>query len=133
MWRSSAAPRALTVVALLGTLAGFAGCRSEGAARLEGRWKGTSVEGVAPEAMGAAMAFATDMEIEVKGDVISVTTPQGKQTGRFVVDHEDKSSITIVTDKDDKSDRQTFTFVGGRTMKWAVDEKKGTVITFAKQ
>ena len=112
---------------------GCVGCHSESATRLEGHWKGTSVEGVAPESMSTAVAFAGEMEIEVKGDVITVTTPQGKQSGHFTIEHEDKTSVTLTTDKDDKADHQTFVFVNAKTMKWAVDEKKGTLITFAKQ
>jgi hypothetical protein len=120
--------RSLLVLALA---LGAAACRPTGAARLEGKWKGVRAEGVAAEAQSSANAFATQMEIEVKGETISVTTGKEKQEGKFRVVKEDKASIVISTDKDGPEDKQTFTFLDERTMKWHVLE--GKTITFARQ
>jgi hypothetical protein len=112
-------------------LAGAAGCRPTGAARLEGKWKGIRAEGVTAEAQASANAFAAQMEIEVKGESISVATSAGRQESKFYVVKEDKSSIVIATDRDGPEDKQTFTFLDERTMKWQVVE--GKTITFARK
>ena len=106
-------------------------CRGGGSARLEGRWKGTKAEGVAPEAQARANDFAGQTELEVKGDSITVTFPKDKQSGKYKVVSETKSTVVIVTDRDGDSDKQTFTFVDDKTMKWTVID--GKTITFAKQ
>jgi hypothetical protein len=109
----------------------LAACGHKGSARLEGRWKGMKAEGVAPEAQARANDFATQTELDVKGDTITITFPKDKQSGRYKVLSESKSMVVIVTDKDGESDKQTFTFVDDKTMKWMVLE--GKTITFAKQ
>jgi hypothetical protein len=116
-----------TALALL--LAGFCACRS-GAARLEGKWKGRSAEGVTADAQSAATSFASDTEIDVHGDSITVITPRDKQSGTYKVVKEDKAQVTIVTDKDGPTDAQTFTFLDDKTMRWNVVE--GKTITFTR-
>ena len=88
------------------------------------------MEGVAPEAQAAANAFATDTEIDVKGDAITVITPKEKQTGTYKVVREDKGQVVIVTDKDGPDDAQTFTMVDDKTLRWSVLE--GKTITFVR-
>jgi hypothetical protein len=105
-------------------------CGHSGSPRLEGRWKGKSVEGVAPEAQSAANAFATETEIDVRGNAITVVTPRDKQTGTYKVVREDKTQVTIVTDKDGPDDAQTFTLVDDKTLRWSVVE--GKTITFVR-
>jgi hypothetical protein len=117
--------------ALALVLGSLCACGHRGSARLEGRWKGTRAEGVAPEAQAAANAFATSTVIEVKGDAIAVTTGQDRQSGTYKIVHEDKGSVTIVTDRDGPDDAQVFSFVDDKTMKWTVLE--GKTITFARQ
>ncbi len=112
-------------------LSSVAGCHGDGATRLQGRWRGVRAEGVTPEAVSAANAFATATEIDVKGDAITVTTPKDKQSGRYKVVRQDKSSLVITTDKDGTDDPQTFTFVDDKTLRWAVLDGKS--ILFAKQ
>jgi hypothetical protein len=112
------------------SLSALCACHS-GSARLEGRWKGKSAEGVGPEAQGPANAFAIDTEIDVRGDAITVITPKDKQSGTYKVVKEDKSQVTIVTDKDGPNDAQTFTFDGDRTMRWTVAD--GKTITFVRE
>jgi hypothetical protein len=108
----------------------LAACGHSGSARLEGRWKGKSAEGVPPEAQAAANAFATDTEIDFHGDEISVVTGKDKQTGTYKVVREDKTQVTIVTDKDGPNDAQTFTLDGDKMLKWNVLD--GKTITFAR-
>jgi hypothetical protein len=117
---------ALLALAIVG-----AACRPTGAARLEGKWKGIRAEGVAAEAQATANAFAAQMELEVKGENISVATVSGKHESKFRVVREDKSTLVIVTEKDGPDDKQTFTFVDDRTVKWQVLE--GKTITFARK
>jgi hypothetical protein len=105
-------------------------CSHSGSSRLEGRWKGKSAEGVAPEAQAAANAFAVETEIDVRGDEITVITAHDKQSGTYKVLHEDKGQVTIVTDKDAPNDTQTFTLVDDKTLKWSVLD--GKTITFAR-
>ena len=118
-------------LALAALMAVAAACGSEGAPRLQGTWRGQRAEGVPASAAGVANAFAAGMLLEVKGDGIAVTTARDRQSGRYKVVKEDKTSLVITTDKDGAGARQTFTFVDDRTMKWAVLD--GNVIVFAKQ
>jgi len=119
----------LRAPALVLLLASLSACHS-GAARLEGKWKGLRAEGVAPEAQAAASAFVSDTEIDIHGDAITVTTPRDKQSGTYKIVKEDKSQVTIVTDKDGPSDAQTFTFLDDKTMRWSVVD--GKTITFTR-
>jgi hypothetical protein len=109
---------------------GLGACGHSGSARLEGRWKGKSAEGVLPEAQAAANAFALETEIDFRGDEISVVTGHDKQSGTYKVVHEDKGLVTIVTDKDGPNDAQTFSLVDDKTLKWNVLD--GKTITFAR-
>ena len=110
---------------------GLVGCGHDGSPRLEGKWKGKSADGVAPEAQSAANAFAADTEIDVKGDAITVITPRDKQSGTYKVLKEDRLQVTIVTDKDGPNDSQTFTLVDDKTLKWTVVD--GKTITFVRE
>jgi precorrin-6B methylase 1 len=109
---------------------GVSACGHDGSVRLEGKWKGKSAEGVTPEAQSAANAFATETEIDVKGDEITVITSHERQSGTYRVVHEDRSQVTIVTDKDGPNDAQTFTLVDDKTLRWSVLE--GKTITFTR-
>jgi hypothetical protein len=108
----------------------LAACGHKGSPRLEGHWRGVRAEGVSVEVQPMADAFATGTEIDIRGESLLVTTPKGKQTGKFKVKSEDKTSITIWTDGDGPNDPQTFVFLDDRTMKWNVLE--GKTITFRK-
>jgi hypothetical protein len=121
------APAALAVVLV------FAGaaCKTAGAARLQGKWKGQRAEGVVPTALAAANAFASGMQLEVKGDSITVTTSKDRQSGHYKVVKEDKASVVITTDKDGPTEPQTFSFPDDKTLKWAVVD--GQAIVFARQ
>jgi hypothetical protein len=119
----------LAASAAVGAFA-VSGCGRSGAARLEGKWKGKSAEGVPADAQAAANAFATDTEIDVKGDEITVITAHDKQTGTYKVVKEDKGQVTIVTDKDGPNDAQTFVFVDDKTLRWSILE--GRTITFTR-
>lgn len=121
-------PRALLPAALA---AGMLACGSGGSKRLQGRWHGLRAEGVAVASQGAANTFATGMTLEVSGDSITVTTPHDKQSGRYKVVREDKSTLVLTTDKDGPKEPQTFTFVDDKTLKWLVMD--GEQIVFAKQ
>jgi hypothetical protein len=120
---------ALVALGLL-ALSTSGGCSRSGSSRLEGRWKGKSAEGVAPEAQAAANAFATETEIDVRGDEITVITAHDRQSGTYKVVREDKGQVTIVTDKDAPSDTQTFTLLDDKTLRWSVLD--GKTITFAR-
>ncbi len=121
--------RAWLAGALLAAAA--AGCHGDGAPRLQGHWRGVRAEGVSVESIAAANAFATGTELEVKGDSITITTPKDKQSGRYKVVRQDKTTLVVTTDKDGPDDPQTFTFVDDKTVRWAVVE--GKAIVFSKQ
>jgi hypothetical protein len=112
------------------SLAGLAACGHKGSPRLEGHWRGLHAEGVSPDAQPMADTFASGTELDIRGEALVVTTPAGKQAGKFKVKSEDKTSITIWTDGDGPNDPQTFVFVDERTMKWNVLE--GKTITFRR-
>ncbi len=117
------------IVGVLVALAALSGCGHKGSARLEGHWRGLGAEGVTPDAETAANAFAAGTELDVHGEMISVTTPKGKQSGKFRVKTEEKAQITIWTDGDGPNDPQTFVFVDEKTMKWNVLEGKTILFT----
>jgi hypothetical protein len=102
-----------------------------GSSRLQGKWRGLRADGVAPEAQARANDFAMAMELEVKGDTITVKSPTDKQVGKYKVVEETKAKLVIVTDKDGPDDKQTFTFSDDKTMKWSVTD--GKTITFVRQ
>jgi hypothetical protein len=92
-----------------------------------------------------ADAFASETELEIKDDSITVSTRRGgRQSGHFKVVKAESVTLVIATDKDGPDDPQTFTFLDNGTMKWAVFDPKGAgrtaiacergcAIVFAKQ
>jgi len=102
------------------------GC-NHGSARLAGHWRGVRAEGVPPSEDDAANGFAGKMQLDVSGDVITVTTAAGKETGHYKVVSEDKGTTVIATDKDGPSEPQTFTFVDEKTLRWQVVPGKAVV------
>jgi hypothetical protein len=110
---------------------GLVACGGKGAARLEGKWRGIRAEGVPPESQTTADDFARATSLEFKDESISIKSPHEAQTGRYRIEKEDKTSITLVTDKDGTRDPQKFVFIDAKTFKWTVVE--GRVIVFAKQ
>ena len=119
-------------VYLLASLLALAAC-DKGSKRLAGRWHGTRAEGVTTDSVAAANTFAGKMQIEVTGDVIVVTTVNGKLTGHYRTVREDKDKVVIATtaEKDASAEEETFTFVDPKTMRWAVADGKS--IVFAKE
>jgi hypothetical protein len=107
-------------------------CGKPGAAQLQGKWKGTKVDGVGGDTQGAANSFAGQMELDVKGDVITVTYPKDqKQTGHYTVKRADKNTVVIAPDADGPTAEETFTLVDDNTMRWSVDP--GRTITFVRE
>ena len=125
--------RKLVLAVAIAAMSSAVACKHPGSAKLEGRWKGTRAEGVAPSAQEAANAFARETEITARGNAITVTTPQTKgQQGTYVVDDENKTTLVLHTDKDGPASRETFVFGDdGKTMTWKVGD--GRTIVFQKQ
>jgi hypothetical protein len=121
--------RSLAVGALLSACA--CACGHASSARLEGHWRGVRAEGISVDSQAAGNAFAMGTELDVKGDAIAMSTPKDRQSGRYKVVKEDKTSVVIVTDRDGPDATQVFTFVDAKTMKWSVLEGKS--IVFVKQ
>ncbi|HEY1959852.1 MAG TPA: hypothetical protein VGH28_29795 [Polyangiaceae bacterium] len=119
----------LVAAACLAVLA--IGCKSSGAKKLEGSWRGIKATNVAPEQVSAANLFASTMELEFHGEQVSVHVGGDKQSGHFRVVQDDKSHVVLYTDQDGPSDPQTFTFKDDHTIDWAVDGARG--IEFQKE
>ncbi len=120
------------VLALALPLAALAlSCKGGSAAKLEGKWRGIKATGVPAEQVQAANLFASTMELEFKGEQVSVHTGSEKQSARFRVVREDKTSVTLATDQDGPDDLQTFTFADDKTISWAV--APGKTILFQKE
>jgi hypothetical protein len=117
----------LPFVGLL-VLAASGGC-SKGSARLAGHWRGVRAEGATGAAEAAADAFVGKMEIDVSGDIVTVTTPSGKETGHYRVVSEDKTTTIITTDTDGGADPQNFTLIDAKTLRWAVVPGKAIIFT----
>lgn len=118
------------VVLLVFSLA-LAGCKKSPQARLEGHWRGSKVEGVSADVQAAANAFAVQMELDFKGETVSVRTTREKQSSKYKVVRSDKTSVVIVTDADGATDEQTLTFVTDDSLKWKVLD--GKAVTFLKE
>ena len=107
------------------------GCKKSPQARLEGHWRGSKVEGVSADVQAAANSFAVQMELDFKGDTLSVRTVREKQSSKYKVVRSDKSSVVIVTDADGANDEQTLSFITDDSLKWKAVE--GKAITFLKE
>jgi len=123
---SNTPPLALFVLAL--SLAGAEAC-AKGSSRLAGHWRGVRTEGVTGAAESAADSFAGKMQIDVTGDVVTVTTPDGKETGHYKVVSEDKTTTVITTDADGGTPPETFVLVDPKTLKWSVVTGKAIIFT----
>jgi hypothetical protein len=99
--------------------------------RLEGRWTGIRAEGVNPDALAAANAFATSTQLEFRRNEIVVMTSKESQSGRYQLVREDANAVVIATDLDGPAHPQTFVFAGDETMRWTLPE--GKAIVFAKE
>jgi hypothetical protein len=117
---------ALALAASLAALA-LSGCKSSSAKKLEGRWHGIKATGVTADQRGAANLFASTMELEFHGNQVSVHVGNDRQSTRFQVVQDAKSSVVIAAD----GARETFTFHDDRTMDWAV--QPGKTIEFQKE
>jgi hypothetical protein len=104
-------------------------CRGGGPSKLQGRWQGVRAEGVDPEAQAASDEFATSLSMEFKGDVVSVATATEKQSGRYAVVNEDKGMVVIAIADDAGDERETFTLVDDRTVKWSIGDTKRIILT----
>jgi len=118
---------------LVFAIAGAIGCKHP-SSKLEGHWKGTRADGVAPAVQDAANAFATQTEIIARGNMITVSTPGpgGKgQPNAFVIDSETPSVVLVHTEKDGAANKETFAFGDdGKTMTWRLGD--GRTILFQK-
>ncbi len=118
---------------LVFAIAGAIGCKHP-SSKLEGHWKGTRADGVAPGVQDAANAFATQTEIIAHGNMITVSTPGpgGKgQPNPFVIDSETPTVVLVHTDKDGAANKETFAFGDdGKTMTWRLGD--GRTILFTK-
>jgi hypothetical protein len=106
-------------------------CKGGSGAKLEGRWRGIKAMGVPADQLGAANLFASAMELEFKGEQVSVHTGSDKQSAKFKVVKDDKTQVTITTDQDGPDDPQIFTFTDDHTMTWAI--APGKSIQFQKE
>jgi hypothetical protein len=132
MMRVFPSAQALARASVLGAAVSLgAGCHGEGAARLQGTWRGVRAEGASPDALAGANAFAVATELDVKGDALVVITPKETQSGRYRVLRQDRTTLVITTDRDGADDPQTFVFVDDKTLRWSVLE--GRSIVFARQ
>ncbi len=123
--------RAALAILAVSVVAAASGCKKAGGARLEGHWRGIKATGVPGEQVPSANLFAAGMELDFHNEQVSVHTGSEKQSGKFRVVKEDKTSVTIVTDQDGPDDRQTFVFSDDKTMEWAV--LPGKTIQFVRQ
>lgn len=104
------------------------GCR-KGSPRLEGHWKGTRVVGVDPGLQSQADRYATQLEIDFKGDQITMTTPNGVAQSKYKVVKEDKGSITILSESD--ATEESIAFENDTSIQWTV--LPGKTIALSKQ
>src|SRR5277367_6023744 len=95
------------------------GCH-KGSARLSGHWRGISSEGSTRSADVLTNAFAAKMQLDVSGDIVTVTTPGGKESSHYRVVREDATTTVIASEGEAGADQETFTLVDAKTLKWTV-------------
>jgi hypothetical protein len=125
--RSTLPSHAVRLAALLVLVAGC----SHGSTNLAGHWRGVRSEGVRADVLEATNAYAAHMRVDVKGDVITVTTAKDTRTDRYTVVSEEKTKTVIATEQDGPNDPQTFAFTDATTMKWFVTP--GAAVVFTKE
>ena len=104
---------------------------AKGSKQLEGTWRGLGADGVSADAQGTANQFAQTMQLEFKGDSLTVTSNGTKQTGPFRVLKEEKTLVQILPGTDGEGQPETFTMVDDQNMRWQVSG--ASTITFRKQ
>jgi hypothetical protein len=117
--------------ACLVALAAIACCAPASSARLDGRWVGVRADGVAPDVLAAADAFATETELDFHRNEIQVTTRHGVQSGRYQLLRDDPDRVVIATDRDGPTHPQTFVLIGDDTLLWTMADGKS--IVFARE
>jgi hypothetical protein len=122
--------RIVPVLLGLGAILALASCH-KGSSRLAGHWRGIRTEGTTGAAQGAGDAFAGKMQIDVAGDIVTVTTGTGKESGHYKVVREDSTTTVIATEAEGGSEQETFTLVDPKTLKWSV--VPGKAIFFTKE
>lgn len=121
----------IVAIFALGYVAG--GCKRQGSAKLEGRWRGTHAEGVVAEVQDAANAFASQTEVVARGNLVAVSTPfaQGRPAV-YAVDEESKTSIVLHTEG--SAIKETFVFSDDATsMTWRVSDGRSIYFTKIKE
>jgi hypothetical protein len=101
-----------------------AGCNKGNAPKLEGRWRGIKATGVTPDQLTAANLFASKMELEFHGALVSVHNGDDKQSSPFHVVSDDKGTVVIAADADGAQSREAFTFTDDKTIDWAIGPSK---------
>ena len=104
---------------------------AKGSKQLEGTWRGLSADGVSSDAQSTANQFAQTMQLEFKGDSLTVTANGTKQTSPFRVVKEDQTVVQLVPGTDTEGQAETFTLVDEQTMRWQVSG--ASTIIFRKQ
>jgi hypothetical protein len=118
-------------LALLGALS-LAACGSKGGSKqLEGVWRGIGTDGVSQDRQDTANQFAKTMQLEFRGDSLTVIANGTKSASPFRVVKEDKTVVQIVPGTDVEGQTETFNLIDDQTMRW---QALGTsTITFRKQ
>lgn len=120
--------RAILVVLAIVLVVATAAC-SRGSKRLEGTWRGTRTNGVEGQVQSSADRWATQLQMEFKGERLTVTTGHAASSSRYRVVREDKGSIVIVTEAE--RTEETLSFENDTTIVWTV--QTGKTVTLAKQ
>lgn len=116
---------------LLVVLAATAACNKGNAAKLEGRWMGVKATGVSGDQLAAANLFASKMQLDFHGHVVSVHVGDDKQSSPFHVVSDAANQLVLSDDADGSQAKETFTFADDKTLDWTV--MPGKTIQFVKQ
>lgn len=119
---------ALLLVLATGLVVATAAC-ARGSKRLEGTWRGTRTNGVEGQVQSSADRWATQLQMEFKGERLTVTTGYATSSSRYRVVRENKGSIVIVTEAE--RTEETLSFEDDTTIVWTV--QNGKTVTLAKQ
>jgi hypothetical protein len=117
-------------LAVIGALS-LVACGSKGSKQLEGVWRGIGTDGVPSERQDTANQFAKTMQLEFRGDSLTVIANGTKSASPFRVVKEDKTVVQIIPGTDLEGQPETFNLIDDSTMRWQV--LGSSTITFRKQ
>jgi len=121
-----------TAAVLAITLPLVSGCQKAMKDRLQGNWRGESVENVPAGQVVQATGWAKGTRFEFQGSKVKVRLPaEEPRNGSFQVVRQEGDRVVVAFTREDGlgRDEAVFRFVGDRTMRWDVGGGREVVLS----